>query len=456
MSELTNFTLNKNVKDYDLSPRFDVYSRVTILVDDNTEISVGNDSGRELTIECPWGTQAMANNILNSLAGYEYQPFEAEGAILNPAAEIGDAVTLGGVMCGLYSRSETFGKLMASKIASPSGEDINHEYPYEPVQDKKIRRQFGNIETQLLVQNGLISAEVSERESQYSSLSAQLAVQSSQIDAKVSQVGGSSSSFGWSLTSNAFIIYSNGTEVFKINSSGAEIKGSVSASSGTIGGFAIGEESIYKGVTSMSDTTHNGVYVGTDGLNLGKGLFKVNQYGNVVASSVNLTGKINATSGTIGSGDNVFTIANGAIRNGMTSYSDTSHAGIYLGVDGIALGKGKFKVDSSGNLTANSGTFTGSTYASSIKSDGVNGYGGSFSGSGLLDSSVAYGKTGFKTTLNQVGTNKSDIASINNKFVTTLSVNSLAAPNLSFKGSNVSWITHYIDGVGTFRYMGTN
>ncbi|MBR2007266.1 MAG: tail fiber domain-containing protein [Alistipes sp.] len=61
----------------------------------------------------------------------------------------------------------------------------------------------------------------------------------SDISAKVSQTyGNSSSSFGWSLKSTGFYIYSNGSTVMKVTSSGLEISGAITAGS-TITGAAI-------------------------------------------------------------------------------------------------------------------------------------------------------------------------------------------------------------------------
>ena len=487
-----HLSLGKNAVSVDVSPEFDSYTRVTIVIDEEHEISVGTDVGRELVLECPWGTTAIANNILASLRGFQYQPYSSEGALLNPAAELGDAVTVNGTYGGIYAQTTTYSRLMQSDISAPHEEEIDYEYQYISPTERKITRQFNGVTTELSVQNGRITAEVTERTSQYNSLSASLSVVSGQISAevtratsaegtlssritananqitaKVSKTGGSSSTFGWTLNDSSWTLYSGSKTVLKATSSGIEITGKITATSGYIGnessGFTIGSKAIYNGVTSMSDTAHTGIYLGTDGIVLGKGVFKVTSSGALTASSATLTGTINATSGTIGSGSNVFTISSNSIRNGLTSLYDTSHTGIYLGTDGIALGQGKFRVDSSGNLTANSGTFSGSTYASSIKSDGVNGYGGSFSGSGLADESVGYGKTGFKGTLNQVGTNKSDIAGIKAMFTNSLYCNlvsanraiisRLDASDFYFESSGVSWKS-FNTGSQTLRYLG--
>lgn len=434
MSTLTNFPLNKSVADFGLSPIFDSYSRVTIVIDEETEYTAGNDAGRTLTIENPFGTQQMAEDILASLAGYQYQPYTATSALLDPAAEIGDAATINAVMGGIYEIRQKFTRLAESDIAAPYDEEIDHEYPYNPPADRKIARQAAQTQSEFAVQSGLIAA-------------------------KVSQVGGDSQSFGWELLSDSFTLTANGRSVFMCDENGIVVEGEIRARSGVIGvgssAFTISEKAIWNGVTGIGDTEHYGVYLGTDGIQLGKGAFSVDSLGNLVASSATLSGEVHAMSGTIGSGSSVFLIDGAAIKNGMTSLNDTSHNGVYVGVDGFALGGGKFKVNANGELTATSGKFTGETYASSIRSSGSHGYGGSFSGAGLSDESVSYGKTGFKSTLNQVGTNKSDISAINAKFTNSLYANIISANRVTGTridaSSDLYWKSHHIS---TFTYEG--
>lgn len=137
------------------------------------------------------------------------------------------------------------------------------------------------------------------------------------------------------------------------------------ADGGTIGGFTIGNTDLHNGMTGISDTDHDGIYLGTDGIALGKGAFKVSA-----------GGALTSTSGTIGG----FTIGSGSLYNGMTSLSDTTHNGVYVGTDGIALGKGAFKVTSAGALTSTSGTIGGFTIgASSIGTTSVT-YGNAYTG----------------------------------------------------------------------------
>lgn len=79
------------------------------------------------------------------------------------------------------------------------------------------------------------------------------------------------------------------------------------------------------------------------------------------------TGLMTCTGGTIGG----FTIDTTKIYNGVTSISDTSHDGVYVGTDGIALGKGKFKVTNAGALTATNATITGAITTTSLNIDSL-------------------------------------------------------------------------------------
>ena len=129
----------------------------------------------------------------------------------------------------------------------------------------------------------------------------------------------SSNTFGWTLTTSGFDVKSNGNTVFKVNSSGAEIDGKVTAKSGYIGngssGFTIGNTNIRNGMTSLSDTTNEGIYLGTNGIALGKGNFKVTK-----AGVVTLNGGT-SSSLYIGDSTNGYTQIN---NSGLKTYNGTS------------------------------------------------------------------------------------------------------------------------------------
>ena len=106
------------------SPQFEPISKIILLVDSENYYEAGNDTGRTLEITCPYGTQAMANNLLSSLGGYAYQPATASDALIDPAAELGDAVTVGGVYTVLAQMDTTFDSLMTADIGAPGQEEI--------------------------------------------------------------------------------------------------------------------------------------------------------------------------------------------------------------------------------------------------------------------------------------------------------------------------------------------
>lgn len=361
--------IGTNARDVRKSVALMPYSRVIITVDEETEYSAGNTSGLTLELECPWGTQAMANNILTAIKGYQYQPYTASGALMDPAAEMGDAVNVNSVYGGLYQQDITFGHDFFSDVSAPEDEQLDHEFTYESPVERRITRQTAWTKSEFRITNRAIEQEVELREADSDEFRGLLAVQGDEILARVTQRGGNNASFGWSLISTGFTLYSGSKAVFTCNSSGITVDGSITARSGYIGngssGFTIGNTYIKNNKDSPTDAK-TGVYIGTNGIGVGNGIFSV------TTSGLTIKGKVTATSGYIGSDTSGFEIGSTYLRNGMTSYSDTSHNGVFIGTNGIALGKGNFKVDSNGNLYANNGTFNGSIKAEKITGQIVN------------------------------------------------------------------------------------
>ena len=137
--------LGKEAQNIDIAEPLAPFSGVRIIVgvdEDYNELVyfAGDESGRVLEVENPFGTQAMANAILESVRGYSYQPLYADGALLNPAAEIGDAVSVNGVFSVIYTRATTFGTLMASDISAPTNEEVIHEFNIPTPEERKFQR----------------------------------------------------------------------------------------------------------------------------------------------------------------------------------------------------------------------------------------------------------------------------------------------------------------------------
>ena len=253
----------------DASPALSTYTGVEIVVDEETSFFAGDTSGRVITIENPWGTQEQAENILNKLRGFTYKPYTASGAFLDPAAEIGDGVVFNNTLySGIFKLSRRYDSLSSADIAAPQDEEIDHEYPYETKQNRAIIRKFSAVESEFAIQSDLISAKVS----------------------KTSPEG--QTAFSWELTDSAWEVQSNGTTIFRVDSTGATVRGTITATSGTIGNFNIGASAIWNNIDSFSNPggLTSGVYLGTNGIRLGQN-FSVDIAGNVtMAGTLNVGG----------------------------------------------------------------------------------------------------------------------------------------------------------------------
>lgn len=284
-------TLLQRAASLDVSPEFAGYTKVLIYCGQNEEgdqivYEAGDETGQTLEIRNPFGSQEMADNILASVRGFQYQPYKAESALLNPAAEMGDGVTIHGIYSGIYSRQTNFGALMLSDISAPQEDEIEHEFTLESTTNREYTRFTSQVRAMLKVQADAIIAEVTARTEADDELESTLAVQASEISAKVSKVGGEFSSFGWTLTDSSWSVYADSSEVLRATSDGLEVKGIIKAIEGWIGGesgFRIDANKIYKNISVYGGSQSSGVYIGTDGIQLGQG-FKVDSGGNLTAN----------------------------------------------------------------------------------------------------------------------------------------------------------------------------
>ena len=293
MSDSVNIL--RNMESFDKAEQFDGFSKVVIIVSDEIEYSAGTETGRTLTLNCPWGTQEIANNILQSIKGFQYQPMTAENALVDPSVEIGDGISANGVYSGVYSLETKFNSNLPTTVSAPADEELCEEHTYVPKYEREVTRKFLDFQSQFRIQDGKISAEVEERKSDTKTIRATLEVQAGQITAKVNKNDGSSSTFGWALETASWRIFSGSNTVLKADKNGLEVKGVIRATSGEIGGFDIQSNYLsYNGQTwGGSDTT--GAYIGQSGIQLGKN-FKVDMHGNMTATGGTFDGTVKCQS----------------------------------------------------------------------------------------------------------------------------------------------------------------
>lgn len=114
------------------------------LLDENGDVVGVSESGtgRTLTALQPDGTDAMAAAILAKVSGYKHIGYEGRKALLDPAVEIGDAVTVDGLYVPLIAMDMTFDPLLAPDISAPDADEIDDEYPYKSPTQRQIERNM--------------------------------------------------------------------------------------------------------------------------------------------------------------------------------------------------------------------------------------------------------------------------------------------------------------------------
>lgn len=367
MSDVIN--VRKSLSSLEKQDTFNGYSKVVVVVSDELEYSAGTDSGRTLTLDCPWGTQKMAEDILSRIQGFQYQPYTADGAHIDPAAEIGDGFAAGNLYSGIYSKNVSHGALYTANVSAPGGEKINYKYEYKTPTQRKIERHYSEMKSTFKVQADQISAEVSARIEQGDELTSRLEIQSDQISARVTKTGGSSSSFGWELLDDSWTVKANNTTVFQITKSGAEVRGKITALSGKIGGFDIEADYLSYNNQVWGGTNSRGMYVGIKGIQCGP-----------AATGIQLTptGGLYAEKGYF----------RGSVRAGMIDYGDEDG---YFNGGGITSGSisggygGQISGGSIGNYAVSGGINTSLGYA-----DFANGVFNGWNTASYVDASVLF------------------------------------------------------------------
>ena len=163
--------LGQNASDLDYDEKAPKISRVNLAVDSDHIYTSGDDTGRTLEVSCPWGSQAMADSILAKVSGIEYQPYEASDALLDPATEIGDGITLGGVYSVLAQSYVSLDKQCASNISAPYTDEIDDEYPYKTPEQRKTERQLAQTRSLITKTAEEIKLEVQGLNGKYTKLS---------------------------------------------------------------------------------------------------------------------------------------------------------------------------------------------------------------------------------------------------------------------------------------------
>lgn len=142
-----------------------------VLLNESGEVmgQAGDETGRTLEALEPDGTDAMAASILTAVGGYVYQPYEATNALLDPAAELGDLVSVGGISSVIARADEDFGPLYTADISAPTTDEIEDEYPYL-TRNQRVQRAIATTRSLITKTAEEIGLRVEGLEDEYTEL----------------------------------------------------------------------------------------------------------------------------------------------------------------------------------------------------------------------------------------------------------------------------------------------
>jgi hypothetical protein len=130
-----------NCKKLKSSPPLDPISAVCLETEAGTMAEAGTDSGYKLSGVCNFSdSHGLAALCLSKVTGYVYRPFEAEKAVLDPAAEPGDLIGIPGGICQVMCLKWNLGMHPRADISAPFDAEIDHEYTVDSAAAKSLKK----------------------------------------------------------------------------------------------------------------------------------------------------------------------------------------------------------------------------------------------------------------------------------------------------------------------------
>lgn len=113
--------------------------------DTDTPLLAGDETGTVLEVENENGTQALADELAQKLVGLPYAPYTCDQRYIDPVAEAGDKITVGGVACVAYNIKESLGPSHYADLEAPEeAGELEEEYPYQSAAER-VKKQLGTV-----------------------------------------------------------------------------------------------------------------------------------------------------------------------------------------------------------------------------------------------------------------------------------------------------------------------
>ena len=264
--------MGNKLESFENSEPFLPISKVILKVDRKNIYTAGDDSGRTIEKTMSWATQEMADSILTSLKGQVYKPFTGSGAFLDPAAELGDAITVAGNYGMLAGMSRQLDRMGISEISAPGADELDDEFPYTPKSQREVERVLAKSYSRISKTADQILLKV---EDELDGLSASIDVQLDSITSQVSGIDRAVSEISQKVD-NITLSVSNGTDSSMIQI----LVNGVAVSSETIKftGDVVFESDLASGETVVSGDCITTGKIATDYLHLGGEMYIYSGY----------------------------------------------------------------------------------------------------------------------------------------------------------------------------------
>ena len=150
----TEVDIQTNVSNFTLSKKYEAFGQVVFNFesDDGSTVSalypnVDKPDGPVIETKMLGMTNSgyattIAQNVYNTIKTYLYSPYKASDAILDPAMELGDGLTINGLYTVIAILDETCDGLYSANIEAPSYEETDYEFVYQTKSDKNLERKL--------------------------------------------------------------------------------------------------------------------------------------------------------------------------------------------------------------------------------------------------------------------------------------------------------------------------
>lgn len=322
------------------------------LLDENGDVvaSAGDDTGKTLTALHPDGTAEMAQAILGKVKGYAHTGYDGSDAMLDIAAEIGDAMTVAGHYVPLITQEIDFSPLCVSGISSPDADELDDEYPYKSSTQRQIERNLAKAKSLITKTSEEILLKVEGIDGRVTSLSTSIDGIRSEVSGKIdgesaqSMIDQSIKGITMSASSGA-----DGT-TFKLMANGAELSSQTFdlhvKSVNIDGALTIGQ--MPDGVAQTSQIpTHTSQLTNNSGYQTEQGVTQIIN-GTVTTDYIYALG---VEASTLRGNQVALKDGGGSTVGGITLSYTTTGVGL-----GLLTSQGGIQIQSAGNLFLSAGT----------------------------------------------------------------------------------------------------